>query len=95
MPVTTTTLSTKGQVILPKAIRDARKWPPGTRLTVEETPEGVMLRAVPQRSLPPTTIDEVLAMVKYNGPPMTVEDMEEAIGEAVAEDWAEFERDRH
>ena len=95
MPLVTTTLSTKGQVILPKAVRDARKWPPGTRLTVEETPEGVLLRAVRERSLPPMTIDEVLAMVKYDGPPMTVEEMEEAIGEAVAEDWAEFERDRY
>ena len=92
MPLTTTTLSTKGQVILPKTIRDARKWPPGTRLTVEETPEGVMLRALPQRSLPPTTIEEVFGSLKYEGPPMTIEDMEEAIGEAVAEDWAEFER---
>ena len=92
MPHITTTLSTKGQVILPKAVRDARKWPPGTRLTVEETPEGVLLRAVPMRSLPPTTIDEVFGSLKYEGPPMTIEEMEEAIGEAVAEDWAEFER---
>lgn len=95
MPLTTTTLSTKGQVILPKAVRDARKWPPGTRLTVEETPEGVLLRAAPTRSLPPTTIDEVFGSLKYDGPPMTIEDMENAIGEAVAEDWERFERDRY
>ncbi|WP_398473141.1 AbrB/MazE/SpoVT family DNA-binding domain-containing protein, partial [Tardiphaga sp.] len=31
----TTLVSTKGQVILPKAIRDQRNWSPGTRLTVE------------------------------------------------------------
>ncbi|MGQ0566512.1 MAG: AbrB/MazE/SpoVT family DNA-binding domain-containing protein [Gemmobacter sp.] len=91
----TTTLSTKGQVILPKAVRDARKWLPGTRLSVEETPEGVLLRAVPMRSLPPTTIEEVLGMLRYDGPPMTIEDMEEAIGEAVAEDWEQFERGRY
>ncbi len=43
----TTTISTKGQVILPKAIRDARQWPAGTRLVVENTPEGVLLNAQP------------------------------------------------
>src|SRR6266566_7381011 len=31
-----TTLSTKGQVILPKAIRERRHWGPGTRLLVED-----------------------------------------------------------
>lgn len=38
----TTTVSTKGQVILPKAIRDQRHWPAGTELVVEDTPEGVL-----------------------------------------------------
>lgn len=33
----TTTISTEGQVILPKAIRDQLQWHPGTRLTVERT----------------------------------------------------------
>ncbi len=92
MPLPTTILSTKGQVILPKSIRDARKWPPGTRLTVEETPDGVMLRVVRQRALPETTIAEVLGMLNYDGPPVTVEDMEKAIGKAVAEDRARLDR---
>src|SRR6202023_4209586 len=43
----TTTVSTKGQVILPKAIRQRRHWEPGTRLLVEDTPEGVLLKAAP------------------------------------------------
>ena len=41
----TTTVSTKGQVILPKAIRDAKRWGAGERLVVEETPDGVLLRS--------------------------------------------------
>lgn len=36
----TTTVSTKGQVILPKAIREERRWRAGTRLTIESTPDG-------------------------------------------------------
>ena len=43
----TITLSTKGQVILPKSIRQRRRWDVGTRLIVEDTPEGVLLRAAP------------------------------------------------
>jgi AbrB family looped-hinge helix DNA binding protein len=39
----TTTVSTKGQVILPKAIRELRGWGPGTKLLVQYTPEGVLL----------------------------------------------------
>lgn len=54
-----TTLSTNGQVILPKAIRDRREWGAGTRLIVEETTEGVLLKQAPAFS--PTRSDEVFA----------------------------------
>jgi AbrB family looped-hinge helix DNA binding protein len=43
----TTKVSTKGQVILPKSIRQDRRWSPGTRLIVEDTPDGVLLKAAP------------------------------------------------
>lgn len=39
-----TKVSTKGQVVLPKAIRDRRGFGPGAELIVEERPEGVLLR---------------------------------------------------
>jgi len=55
----TTMLSTKGQVILPNTIRDRRQWPAGTRLTVEDPPDGVLLRAAP--IFPPTRPEDVLA----------------------------------
>jgi AbrB family looped-hinge helix DNA binding protein len=73
----TTTVSTKGQVILPKALRDARKWRPGTKLVVEETPDGILLRAAPV--FPATSLDDVVGMLKYDGPPVSLEDMNAAI----------------
>ncbi len=85
MTLPMTTLSTKGQVILPKPVRDARNWGPGTRLTVEETAEGVVLRAVEGKPFTPTTLDEVIGMLKYDGPPLTVADMNAGV-----DDW--FER---
>jgi AbrB family looped-hinge helix DNA binding protein len=73
----TTMLSTKGQVILPKAIREQRHWKAGTRLTVEDTAEGVLLKPAP--AFPPTRPEDVLGMLRYKGPPKTVEEMNAAI----------------
>ncbi|MCY3873455.1 MAG: AbrB/MazE/SpoVT family DNA-binding domain-containing protein [Rhodobacteraceae bacterium] len=44
----TTTVSTNGQVILPRSVRRALLWEAGTRLVVEIAPEGVMLRQAPE-----------------------------------------------
>ena len=73
----TTTVSTKGQVILPKAIRERRQWRAGTRLLVEETPDGVLLKPAPL--FPPTRPEDVFGMLKYSGPPKTIEEMDAAI----------------
>lgn len=79
----TTRLSTKGQVVLPKAIRDAKRWAPGAELAVEETPEGVLLR--PLRPFPPTRLDDVAGCLHYSGPARSIEDMEQAIADEVKE----------
>jgi AbrB family looped-hinge helix DNA binding protein len=73
----TTTVSTKGQVILPKAIRERRKWTPGTRLLVEERPDGVLLKAAPV--FVPTRHKDVAGMLAYRGPPKTIEEMDAGI----------------
>ena len=73
----TTTVSTKGQVILPKAIRQRRHWEPGTRLVVEDTAEGVLLKAAPVFA--PTRPEDVAGMLAYRGRPKTIEEMESAI----------------
>lgn len=83
MPKQTTMLSTKGQVILPKALRDQRGWKPGMKLTVEETPDGVLLK--PEPLFPPTTNEEVYGCLKWDGPPISLEEMDAAITEEVRE----------
>ena len=40
----TTKLSAKGQVVLPKGVRDAHGWKPGLEFEVESTAAGVLLR---------------------------------------------------
>lgn len=77
---TTTRLSTKGQLILPKAIRQRRKWEAGTRLSVEDTSDGVLINiAKPEPVFPPTRFADVAGCLKYDGPPMTLDDMDRAI----------------
>jgi AbrB family looped-hinge helix DNA binding protein len=76
-----TTVSTKGQVILPKAIRHRRRWEPGTKLTVEETPDGVLLKAVP--IFPPTRSEDVFGSLRYKGKPKTLEEVEAGIAAEV------------
>jgi AbrB family looped-hinge helix DNA binding protein len=73
----TTTVSTKGQVILPKAVRDSLRWGAGTRLVVEETPDGVLLRPAP--AFPPTAVEDVFGMLPATGPARTVEAMDAAV----------------
>lgn len=53
----TTRLSTKGQVIIPKDIRDASHWRPGQELEVRVTREGVLLKA--PSPFPETRLDDV------------------------------------
>ena len=74
----TTKVSTKGQVILPKSVREHRRWKPGTRLVVEETEDGVLLRQAPL--FPATTIDRAFGMLKRKGQrPVSIEEMNEAV----------------
>ena len=86
----TTTVSTKGQVILPKSIRDQRHWNAGTRLLVQNTDDGVLLKAAP--FFTPTRPDDVFASLPRKTAPKTLKEMEAAIAMEVRRRHA---RDRY
>jgi AbrB family looped-hinge helix DNA binding protein len=69
----TTTLSTKGQVVLPKETRLRREWPAGTKLVVEERGVEVVLR--PEKPFAATTIDEVYGSLRNYGVRVREEDI--------------------
>jgi AbrB family looped-hinge helix DNA binding protein len=75
--VHTTTVSTKGQVILPKAIRQRWEWTPGTRLIVEETPEGVLLKQAP--AFAATRPEDVFGLLAFKGTPRSLEEMDAGV----------------
>jgi len=83
-----TRLTTKGQIVIPKAVRDANYWEPGQRLVLEERPDGVLLR--PSSPFQQTSLTEVVGCLKYAGPAKSVEEADAAIALGLQEP----ERDR-
>ncbi len=77
----TTTVSTKGQVILPKQAREITQWGAGAKLRVEVSPNRVVLTRQPL--FPETRPEDVFGMLKYDGPPLSIEDMDAAITDEV------------
>ncbi|PBB37561.1 AbrB/MazE/SpoVT family DNA-binding domain-containing protein [Mesorhizobium sp. WSM3868] len=72
-----TTVSTKGPVILPSAIRKRRDWGAGTRLQVEDTPDGVLLKQVP--AFTPTRPEDVVGLLPHRGKQKTLEEMNASV----------------
>jgi AbrB family looped-hinge helix DNA binding protein len=86
----TTTVSTKGHIILPKAIRRQRRWQPGTQLIVEDTEDGVLLKSAPLFA--PTRPKDVFGSLGHAGPPKALAEMEAGIADEARRRHA---RNRH
>ncbi len=70
------TITTKGQITLPKPLREALHLKTGDRVLFEELEDGTY-------SITPitTSVKSLKGCVPYQGPPVTLEDMEKAIAE--------------
>ncbi len=87
-----TRLSSKGQVVLPKEVPERQGWEPGVELEAESRGEVVTLRRAAKPLFPPTTIEEVRGCIPYDGPPVSIEEMDAAVAEAARKMRKEFER---
>ena len=74
-----TLLSTKGQVVIPKELRDARRWRAGMSLVAELCPQGVLLRPASLQLFTPTSLDAVMGSANYRGPALSPEAIEQAL----------------
>ncbi len=78
-----TRVSGKGQVVIPKDVRDRLQLSPGDRLDIIERADGVFLRKVHAKS--GESFDEITARIRrlaqYDGPPVTIEEMNVAIAD--------------
>ena len=76
-----TRLSTKGQIILPKAIRVSKDWRPGTAFTIEEKGDGVLLR--PAARFATVGLEEVAGCLRSKRKSITPAGMRAAVGREV------------
>ena len=78
-----TRLSTKGQLIIPKEIRERHGWTPGIELLVEDRGDSVVLRRT--ESFPETTLEDLVGCAGYTGPARSLEEMAAAIARGARE----------
>lgn len=87
-----TRVSAKGQIVIPKDVRDRLGWPQGSALDVIETAGGILLRKPEERKK--LSFEEATARlrktVKYKGPPLTIEQLSWS-----AEADREYQRSKH
>jgi len=79
----TTRLSEKGQIVIPKRVRETHGWEAGIEFLIEELEDGVKLK--PVKPFEETSIKDVLGCVNYDGPKKTLKDMESAIEKGAKE----------
>ena len=87
-----TKMSAKGQVVIPKHLRDQLDWKAGTELEIEESIDGIVLRAKrdPGRRISLEEFERLRP--KYDGPAISVEEMNQAILDEAARRWRIKER---
>jgi AbrB family looped-hinge helix DNA binding protein len=73
MSSATTTLSSKGQVVIPKEIRDELHWEPGTELELISTPSGLTMRSTKAKGK--IDLADLRGILHYQGPPISIEEL--------------------
>lgn len=81
--MTTTKVSGKGQVIIPKSFRDSHIWSTGQELQVLEMGNGIFL--CPPSNLESSQLDDVAGCLPCKGNTKSLADMERAIAQGVSE----------
>lgn len=80
-----TRLSNSGQVVIPKALLGLHRWEAGQELIAIDMGDGILLK--PKKPFDETKLEDVAGCLKYQGKPKSINDLEDAIGQGVAEHW--------
>lgn len=70
-------LSSKGQFVLPKAIRNRHHWQAGTRLIIIDRGDEVILKSA--EPFAATNFESSNSPSVYSGPPLSLDDMDSAV----------------
>jgi bifunctional DNA-binding transcriptional regulator/antitoxin component of YhaV-PrlF toxin-antitoxin module len=81
--------STKGQLVVPKELRDAYAFTPGSEVEFVPEPDGLKLRLRKPAGVRRTTLAEVSGMLAkhYKGPPLSDDDIKHRLEEAMQREW--------
>ena len=79
VPVIESKLGADGRTTLPKAVREALAVQPGDRLRYVILDGEVRIRAV-------RPLQQLYGVLEYDGPPVSLDDMDRAIGDAALRD---------
>jgi AbrB family looped-hinge helix DNA binding protein len=82
------TLSCKGQVVIPKEIRDALHWAPGSQLSLVTNASGVTLKLVPNKT--GHNLADLIGFLHHEGEPLSTEELCAPMD--YAPDWQESEK---
>ncbi len=78
----TITMTSKGQITLPAATRAKLRLMKGTQMEVGETADGKIV--LTPRNTRKGDLEKLYGFIKYDGPPVSIEDMDRGIAKAVA-----------
>lgn len=81
----TTKLSSKGQVIIPKAIRSSHRWEAGLDLMVIDTGDGILLK--PKAPFASTVLADVAGMFKSKVPKLSDAQIKSALDDEIRGRW--------
>jgi len=76
-------LSTKGQLVIPRKLRERHGWTTGTEFGLEEQGDALVLR--PLVAFRTTTVQDLLGCLRHEGPALTLDEMDEAIAAGALE----------
>ena len=88
MSLATITLSSKGQVVIPKEIRKELNWHAGTQLSLVSSASGITLKALPKKS--GRRFEDLIGMLKHDGTPLSTEELCQPVDYSA--DWDESEK---
>lgn len=71
MSVATIKLSSKGQIFIPKEIRNELNWQAGTQLTLVSSLSGITLETTAK--ITRGNLGDLIGMLQHDGPPISVE----------------------
>ena len=79
-----TKVSAKGQIVIPKAVRDKLDWPAGTRLQVEQIGGTITLRPMKGRRGTLTVEQFVARRPAYGGPALSLDEIDARIAKGMS-----------